>query len=198
MRTGEHPVGWTQIYGTGCRLYLLNKSSRVSNVKLLNERASRNSKGLNRHIKLTKQKGLGNINSIKKIYNWIVFGVKNSLIVRDPRLMFSCVISKKLPRSVSMPHPVGVVIGSDSPIGNNCTIMQNVTIGVRNIKDNQSPTIGDDVLIGAGAAVLGDIKVGDGAKITANSVVLSDVPAETTVAGIPAKTVNPKHKKSNG
>jgi serine O-acetyltransferase len=96
-------------------------------------------------------------------------------------------------------HPVGTVI-MVSHMGENCSIVANVTIGLRN--EHKFPTIGDNVFIGAGARVLGDIRIGDGAKIGANAVVIHDVPAGATVVGIPARVVNdratpPKIENSN-
>jgi serine O-acetyltransferase len=85
-----------------------------------------------------------------------------------------------------LPHGNVVVDGMVS-IGRNCVIGPWVTIGTRG--SVAGPQIGDDVFIGTGAKVLGGIRVGDGAKIGANAVVLHDVPAGATVAGIPARIV---------
>lgn len=85
------------------------------------------------------------------------------------------------------------VIGETAEIGDNVTIYQNVTLGGTNPSDGvpgkRHPTIGDDVVIGSGAQVLGPITVGKGAKIGANSVVTRDVPEGATMVGIPAKAV---------
>jgi serine O-acetyltransferase len=83
-------------------------------------------------------------------------------------------------------HPYGTVIMPDR-IGNNCSIVHNVTIGMRNESD--FPSIGDNVFIGAGARVLGGVRIGDGAKIGANAVVIKDVPPGATMVGIPARQV---------
>jgi len=83
-------------------------------------------------------------------------------------------------------HPVGSVIAAEK-MGENCSIIANVTIGMRN--DWDFPTIGDHVFIGAGARVLGGIHVGDGAVIGANAVVIRDVPPGATVVGIPAEVI---------
>ncbi len=83
-------------------------------------------------------------------------------------------------------HPSGTVISAES-IGRNCTIIASVTIGMRN--EWAFPRLGDNVFIGAGARVLGDIEIGDGAVVGANAVVIKDVPAGATVVGIPAKVV---------
>lgn len=85
------------------------------------------------------------------------------------------------------------VIGETADIGDNVTIYQNVTLGGTNPSDGvpgkRHPTVGDDVVIGSGAQVLGPIHVGKGAKIGANSVVTRDVPDGATMVGIPAKAV---------
>jgi serine O-acetyltransferase len=84
-------------------------------------------------------------------------------------------------------HPRGVVMIA-SRIGRNCSVIANVTVGMRN--EHAFPDIGDDVFIGAGARVLGNIKIGNGAKIGANAVVIDDVPAGATVVGIPARIIS--------
>ncbi len=84
-------------------------------------------------------------------------------------------------------HPSGTVISPVS-MGENCSIIASVTVGMRNTHD--FPTIGDRVFIGAGARVLGGITLGDDCKIGANAVVLSDVAPDATMLGIPAKPVD--------
>lgn len=87
-------------------------------------------------------------------------------------------------------HGSGVVIGETTIIGDNCTIYQNVTLGGTG-KDvgKRHPTLGNNVLVGAGARVLGPFTVGDNAKIAANAVVLSEVPPNCTAVGVPARVV---------
>ncbi len=91
-----------------------------------------------------------------------------------------------------LPHTVGTVLGAER-IGNNCTIMQGVTLGTSepdmSFTVSERPVIGNNVLIGAGAKVIGRITVGDHAKIGANAVVLRDVPAHALALGVPAKMV---------
>lgn len=102
------------------------------------------------------------------------------------RTLFSCDIpsSSILGHNVKFPHyALGVVIHPRSIIGNNVTIYQHVTIGSRN--GIGAPIIGNNVVIGAGAIIIGDIKIGDNVKIGANSVVLKSVPDNCTVVGIP-------------
>lgn len=85
-------------------------------------------------------------------------------------------------------HGLGVVIGETSVIGDRVTLYHDVTLGGTSlVKAKRHPTIGNDVVIGAGAQVLGPITVGDGAHIGANAVVVKDVPAGATMVGIPAR-----------
>ena len=85
-------------------------------------------------------------------------------------------------------HGMGVVIGETTVIGDNCTLYQNVTLGGTG-KDTgkRHPTLGNNVMVGAGAKLLGAFTVGDNAKIAAGAVVLGDVPADSTAVGIPAR-----------
>mgnify|MGYP000416386368 CR=1 FL=1 len=87
-------------------------------------------------------------------------------------------------------HATGVVIGETTVIGDNCTLYQGVTLGGTG-KDvgKRHPTLGNNVMIGAGAKVLGPFRIGDNSKIAANAVVLSEVPPDSTAVGIPAKGV---------
>ena len=85
-------------------------------------------------------------------------------------------------------HGAGVVIGETAEIGNNVLIYQGVVLGgTSSSKKKRHPTIEDDVIIGAGAVLLGPITIGSGAKIGAGSVVIRDVPPEKTVVGVPAR-----------
>ena len=91
---------------------------------------------------------------------------------------------------ILMDHATGVVIGETTVVGNNVSIMQGVTLGGTGKEEgDRHPKIGDGVLISTGATILGNIKIGCGAKVGAGSVVLQDVPPHTTVAGVPAKEV---------
>ena len=87
-------------------------------------------------------------------------------------------------------HGAGVVIGETAIIGNNCTIYQGVTLGGTGKEvGKRHPTLGDNVLVGAGAKLLGNFTVGSNSKIAAGAVVLGDVPENSTAVGIPAKVV---------
>ncbi len=96
-------------------------------------------------------------------------------------------------RGFFIDHGMGVVIGETTKIGNNVLIYQDVVLGGTSTeRRKRHPTIGDRVVIGAGATLLGPIKVGDNAKIGAGSVVVKDVPAGATVVGVPGRIVQPK------
>ena len=96
----------------------------------------------------------------------------------------------KIGKGLVIDHGMGVVIGETAEIGDNCTLYQGVTLGGTG-KDigKRHPTLGNNVLVGAGAKVLGPFKIGDGSKIAANAVVLDEIPANATAVGIPAKVV---------
>jgi serine O-acetyltransferase len=90
-------------------------------------------------------------------------------------------------------HPAGVVIHADARIGRNLRIHTGAVIGVRVGDGRQgAPIIGDDVLIGAGAKILGPVTIGDRARIGANAVVIADVPADAHAVGVPARIVQPR------
>ena len=89
-------------------------------------------------------------------------------------------------------HGFGLVINENAKIGANVHVRHGVTIGCKMLAggaQGESPVIGDDVEIGAGAILLGGIKIGNGAKIGAGSIVVTDVPANATVVGPPAKCI---------
>ena len=97
----------------------------------------------------------------------------------------------KIGRRVFIDHGIGVVIGETTEIGNDVLIYQQVTLGGVSLSHGKRhPTVEDGVVIGAGAEVLGNITIGKNAKIGANSVVVKDVPPDSTAVGIPARVVS--------
>jgi serine O-acetyltransferase len=93
-------------------------------------------------------------------------------------------------QGIMLDHGTGLVIGETAVIGDNVSMLQNVTLGGTGKSDqDRHPKIGNGVLIGAGAKVLGNIKIGDCSRIGAGSVVLKEVPPRVTVAGVPAKII---------
>lgn len=99
-------------------------------------------------------------------------------------------------RGLFIDHGSGVVIGETAEVGENCILYQGVTLGGTG-KDTgkRHPTLGNNVLVGSGAKILGPFKVGDNAKIAAGAVVLSEVPDNATAVGVPARVVRVGDKK---
>lgn len=96
----------------------------------------------------------------------------------------------KIGRGLFIDHGSGVVIGETAEIGDYCTLYQGVTLGgTGKGKGKRHPTLGNNVMVGCGAKVLGPFKVGDNAKIAANAVVLEAIPANATAVGVPARVV---------
>ena len=110
----------------------------------------------------------------------------------------------KIGKNLFIDHGMGVVVGETSEIGDNVTIYHNVTLGgsspsidsERQRHEKRHPTIGNDVVIGSGAQIIGPIKVGNKARIAANAVVVKDVPENATMVGIPARAVKLENKGS--
>lgn len=103
-------------------------------------------------------------------------------------------VNAQFGRNLRLPHPNGVVIHSDVVIGDDCMVMQQVTIG--QLAKGGVPRIGSHVYIGSGAKVLGPINIGDGAAIGANAVVLRDVPAGSRAVGVPARIVKDERTRA--
>lgn len=103
----------------------------------------------------------------------------------------------KIGKGLVIDHGAGVVIGETAEIGDNCTIYQGVTLGGTG-KDvgKRHPTLGNNVMVGAGAKILGPLNIGDNAKIAAGAVVLEDIPADSTAVGIPAHVVRVKGQRT--
>ena len=105
------------------------------------------------------------------------------VLTRLVRMVFNSDIQARLPPDIYMPHPYGIVIHAQAAIGRRVTVMQQVTIGGKDPGETIAPLIGDDVYIGVGARVLGDVRIGNGVVIGANAVVTRDVPPGMTVVG---------------
>lgn len=101
-----------------------------------------------------------------------------------------------------LPHPHGVVLGRGARVGNDCTIMQNVTLGERYADGADTahlyPSLRDRVVVGAGAVVLGGVVIGDATTIGANAVVLSSTSPGSVVVGIPAASIETRHSEARG
>ncbi|HEX9870192.1 MAG TPA: serine O-acetyltransferase [Candidatus Tectomicrobia bacterium] len=93
-------------------------------------------------------------------------------------------------------HGMGVVIGETTEVGPNCTLYQGVTLGGTSLKkEKRHPTLGQNIVVGAGAKILGAITIGDHSKIGAGSVVVTEVPPHSTVVGIPGRVVQRSGEK---
>ncbi len=96
----------------------------------------------------------------------------------------------KIGKGLFIDHGMGVVIGETTEIGDNCTLYQGVTLGGTGKEHGKRhPTLGDNVMIGAGAKVLGPFRVGSNARVAAGAVVLDEVPDNATAVGVPARVV---------
>ena len=96
----------------------------------------------------------------------------------------------RIGKGIMFDHATGIVVGETATVDDDVSIMQSVTLGgTGKAGGDRHPKVGKGVLIGAGAKILGNIRIGDCAKIGAGSVVLKDVPARASVAGVPAKIV---------
>jgi serine O-acetyltransferase len=104
--------------------------------------------------------------------------------------------SAKIGTGFFIDHGMGVVIGETAEVGDYVTLFQGVTLGgTGKERGKRHPTLGNHVVVGAGAKILGGIKIGDNVKIGANSVVLKNVPANSTVIGVPARIIKSKGER---
>lgn len=129
--------------------------------------------------------GLGPLAKLLSLLNFFLFGIE--IAVRCP-----------IGRGLFLPHTQGTVIGAWA-IGENATIFQGVTLGALEVdfsyQETSRPIVGDGVIIGSGAKVLGGLSLGSGARIGANAVVLQSVPAGALAVGVPARIVMPDAAK---
>lgn len=133
----------------------------------------------------------------QRVSNWLWHQGREALaLYLQSRLseLFSIDINPaaELGKGLFVDHGHGIVIGETARVGDDVSILHGVTLGGTGKEhEDRHPKVGNGVLIGAGAKILGNIKVGEGAKVAAGSVVLEDVPAHCTVAGVPAKPIGP-------
>ena len=92
-------------------------------------------------------------------------------------------------RNFRIDHFGGIVVSGYASFGDNCVLRNGVTVGLKNIENKTAPNIGNNVNIGAGAKLLGPLKIGDNVDIGANAVVISDVPSNSIAVGIPARII---------
>jgi serine O-acetyltransferase len=130
-----------------------------------------------------------------KVRRFRFAGVLTSLVYAHIIKTFACEVNfqiKSIGKGLRIPHPLGIVIGANAEIGNNVTIFHNVTLGRKIMGSLCQIPVGDNATISAGAVILGPLTIGENAVIGANAVVLNDVPANTTVVGIPARPISIK------
>jgi serine O-acetyltransferase len=130
-----------------------------------------------------------------RVSNWLWLADRTDLArllqsLSSDTLQVSIHPSASIGTSVFLDHATGIIIGAWAVVGNEVTIMQNVTIGRKQAMPGRAPRIGRGVLLTSGASILGDISIGDFAKIGAGSVVEHDVPAGCTAVGVPARLTN--------
>ena len=117
------------------------------------------------------------------LYRFLFRHVRNVYGIELPS---SCKVGRRL----IIEHQHGIIVHGESEIGDDCLIRQGVTIGIRRVdRPFDAPVLGHRVDVGAGAKILGGIRIGNDAKVGANAVVLHDVPDGTAVAGIPARPI---------
>lgn len=106
--------------------------------------------------------------------------------------------SARIGRRVVFEHQHGIVVHGDAQIGDDCIVRQGVTLGIRSMDElRHAPVLGKRVNVGAGAKILGDVRIGDDACVGANAVVLEDVPAGGLAVGVPARLVERRKKGAN-
>jgi len=130
-----------------------------------------------------------------RVSNWLWINDRSDLALliqslASDSLQVSIHPSASIGTSVFLDHATGIIVGAFAAIGDEVTILQNVTIGRKQALPGRAPRIGRGVLLSAGATILGDVSVGDFAKIGAGSVVETDVPAGCTAVGVPARLAN--------
>ncbi len=191
-QTVWHPkVGWhTMFLGEGeCKLSLLSKIKRDIQVVFERDPAARNTIEV-----LLTYPGLHAREMHRLAHTlWnLKVPVVPRLVSHTSRFLTGIEIhpGAVIGEGLFIDHGMGVVIGETAVIGNNVSIYQGVTLGgTSQLKVKRHPTLKDDVVVGAGAKLIGNIEIGEGAKIGAGSVVITSVPAHATVVGVPGHIV---------
>jgi serine O-acetyltransferase len=135
---------------------------------------------------------------------WRVIRIPFSFLYKFLWLLSQVVTGIELPcetvlgRRFRIEHFGGIVISGDAVFGADCVVRNGVTVGLKNTGQSGSPILGDRVDIGAGAKVLGPIRIGNDVAIGANAVVLTDVPANSIAVGVPARIISRKSKHARG
>ena len=125
---------------------------------------------------------------------WYLYRIKRSDAFNNASMGTNLNSGAQFASVPNLPHHLnGIVISHYAKIGKNCTILQQVTIAQD--ENNKAATIGDNVFIGVGAKIIGDVKIGDNVKIGANAVVVKDIPANSTAVGVPARII--PHAQNN-
>jgi serine O-acetyltransferase len=130
-----------------------------------------------------------------RVSNWLWYRDRTDLALllqslSSDSLQVSIHPSASIGTSVFLDHATGIIVGAFAVIGDEVTILQNVTVGRKQALPSRAPRIGRGVLLSAGATILGDVSVGDFARIGAGSVVEHDVPPGCTAVGVPARLTN--------
>lgn len=119
---------------------------------------------------------------------WYLYRIKRSDAFNNSSMGTNLNGGAQFASPPDLPHHLnGIIISYYAKIGKNCTILQQVTIAQD--KNNKAATIGDNVVIGAGAKIVGDVKIGDNVIIGANAVVVKDIPSNSTAVGVPARII---------
>jgi len=143
--------------------------------------------------KITKD-GISMLRKVYDVYHWLWkhhMSFLSKFVWKLSYIVFSSSIPPTviLEDGVNFGHTMGIVIHQNCRVGKNTMIYQNVTIGRRNGDLEESPSIGENCIIGAGACILGGVRIGNNVKIGANAVVIEDIPDGCTVVGIPGKII---------
>lgn len=142
--------------------------------------------------------GVSKLRKTYDIYRWLWlhnFKLLSKIIWKMAYVVFSSSIppTTDLGKGVNFGHTMGIVIHQNTKVGDGTMIYQNVTIGRRNGSLNEAPQIGKNCIIGTGACILGNIKIGNNVKVGANTVVTTDIPDNCTVVGVKGRVI--KHEK---